>query len=174
MPYLKDGNKHGFGHIIHQFSFENAGHKEKTHLTEKMKKRLGITSSPLDTSGAFVRVYPARRGAPFLNRISQNSNNNYMYQYFLKVVGTQYHFINGEHAAAHQFSVTQYERDLDNHQGAGGDNLPQTTHGISGIPGVFFNFEISPMMVVHHERRQAFAHFLTSYVHSRNCEFERV
>jgi endoplasmic reticulum-Golgi intermediate compartment protein 3 len=36
-------------------------------------------------------------------------------------------------------------------------------HGASGVPGVFFNYEISPILVVHAETRQSFAHFLTSY-----------
>lgn len=58
----------------------------------------------------------------------------------------------------------------------------QTTHGYAGVPGrssfsqflalgaaadpfslaVFFNYEISPLMVIHREERQSFAHFLTS------------
>lgn len=33
-----------------------------------------------------------------------------------------------------------------------------------GTPGVFFNYEISPMKVYHTETRQSFAHFLTSSV----------
>jgi hypothetical protein len=32
------------------------------------------------------------------------------------------------------------------------------------VPGVFFNYEISPMKITHTETRQSFAHFLTSYV----------
>jgi len=35
-------------------------------------------------------------------------------------------------------------------------------HGVQGLPGAFFNFEISPIRVVHAEIRQSFAHFLTS------------
>jgi endoplasmic reticulum vesicle transporter len=31
-------------------------------------------------------------------------------------------------------------------------------------PGVFFSYEISPILVAHRESRQSFAHFLTSYV----------
>ncbi|KIO19312.1 hypothetical protein M407DRAFT_246194 [Tulasnella calospora MUT 4182] len=142
VPYLKDGNVHGFGHIIHKFEFENEGQKHNKHLTEEMKRRLGLVYSPLDTTGNF------------------NPTHTYMYQYFLKVVGTQYHFIDGQASRSHQFSVTNYERDL---TATEKDNAPvQTTHGIMGIPGVFFNYEISPMLIVHHERRQAFAHFLTS------------
>ncbi|KAJ7644229.1 Sec1-like protein [Roridomyces roridus] len=35
-------------------------------------------------------------------------------------------------------------------------------HGTSGVPGAFFNFEISPILVVHSDTRQSFAHFITS------------
>lgn len=35
---------------------------------------------------------------------------------------------------------------------------------MTGVPGVFFNYEISPILVVHTETRQSFAHFITSYV----------
>ena len=45
--------------------------------------------------------------------------------------------------------------------GAGGVHVQ---HGMMGLPGAFFNFEISPMLVVHSETRQSFAHFLTSCV----------
>lgn len=40
-------------------------------------------------------------------------------------------------------------------------------HGNGGIPGAFFNYEISPLRIVHAETRQSFAHFLTSYVSLR-------
>ena len=37
-------------------------------------------------------------------------------------------------------------------------------HGNGGIPGAFFNYEISPLLIRHVETRQSFAHFLTSWV----------
>ena len=46
----------------------------------------------------------------------------------------------------------------------GADETDMTSHGMMGTPGVFFNYEISPMKVFHTETRQSFAHFLTSYV----------
>jgi len=145
VPYVKDGIKHGFGHIIHQLSFESANHIYGEDLTRKMKKKLGLAASPLDTSGSF------------------NPQANYMYQYFLKVVGTRYSFLDRSHASTYQYSVTTYERDLAL-GGAAAKNAQglMTSHGILGIPGVFINYEISPMVVDHKERRQSFAHFLTS------------
>jgi len=79
------------------------------------------------------------------------------------VVGTQFQLLDGQIAKTHQYSVTQYERDLDNSEKSDADELGHlTSHGRSGVPGVFFNYEISPMQVVHQEYRQSFAHFATS------------
>jgi len=145
VPYLKDGIKHGFGHIIHQLSFDNEEHMYGEDVTARMKEKLGLVSNPLDTSGSF------------------NSQANYMYQYFLKVVATRYSFLDRSVAAAYQYSVTTYERNLAL-GGAAAKNAQglMTSHGVLGTPGVFINYEISPMVVQHHERRQSFAHFLTS------------
>lgn len=58
--------------------------------------------------------------------------------------------------------MTHFERDLTegvNGNTAGGIHVQ---HGISGLPGAFFNYEISPILIVHTETRQSFAHFLTS------------
>lgn len=35
---------------------------------------------------------------------------------------------------------------------------------LPSAPGVFLNYDISPILIVHDEVRQSFAHFLTSYV----------
>ncbi|KAF5382591.1 hypothetical protein D9615_002921 [Tricholomella constricta] len=62
----------------------------------------------------------------------------------------------------HQYSATSFERDLT--QGSQSDTPQgiQVQHGVNGVPGAFFNFEISPILVVHSDTRQAFAHFVTS------------
>lgn len=102
-----------------------------------------------------------------------------MFQYFLKVVSTKFDFLDGRELNTHQYSVTSYERDLST--GATGTKDAeghQTSHGYAGVPGqslplpllllaltqagLFFNYEISPLMVIHRETRQSFAHFLTS------------
>lgn len=64
----------------------------------------------------------------------------------------------------HQYSATHFERDLDK---GSEDSTPagiHVGHGTGGIPGAFFNYEISPLLIRHAETRQSFAHFLTSYV----------
>ncbi|KAJ3981917.1 endoplasmic reticulum vesicle transporter-domain-containing protein [Lentinula detonsa] len=76
--------------------------------------------------------------------------DNYMYQYFLKVMSTHFRTIDGQLLKSHQYSATHLERDVA--EGGHGDT-PQ---------GVFFNFEISPILVVLTDTRQSFAHFITS------------
>lgn len=105
-----------------------------------------------------------------------------MFQYFLKVVSTQFRLIDGQvvrpsflsvrtrylwrtspflQVNTHQFSTTSFERDLT--EGANGEAQGvHVQHGVSGLPGAFFNYEISPIQVVHSETQQSFAHFLTS------------
>ncbi|KNZ47073.1 uncharacterized protein VP01_66g5 [Puccinia sorghi] len=144
VPYLQDSNLHDFGHVIHNFAFMDANQPKETAHTMRLKRKLGIVN-PLDGVKAHTEA------------------SNYMFQYFLKVVGTQFQLLDGQVAKTHQYSVTQYERDLEDSEKSDADELGHlTTHGRSGVPGVFFNYEISPMQVVHQEYRQSFAHFATS------------
>ncbi|GAA6019343.1 hypothetical protein JCM11491_000901 [Sporobolomyces phaffii] len=150
VPYLQ-GN-HDFGHEIHHFSFASESEAEffksasggRGKSKDRTKKELGIVD-PLDGIKAHTE------------------ESNYMFQYFLKVVSTQFEFLDGRELHTHQYSVTQYERDLSNKNQQGKDSHGhQTTHGYAGVPGLFFNYEISPLKVTHVETRQSVAHFLTS------------
>ncbi|KAH7870887.1 Sec1 family-domain-containing protein [Lentinula edodes] len=149
VPYLRDdGNKHDFSHTIHQLSFEGDDEYDyrKAKIGREMKARLGLDTNPLDDT---------------LHRVG-TSKAQYMFQYFLKVVSTQFRTLDGKIIHSHQYSVTHFERDLA--EGGLGDT-PQGVHlqhGVSGVPGAFFNFEISPILVVHTDTRQSFAHFVTS------------
>ncbi|OBZ68906.1 Endoplasmic reticulum-Golgi intermediate compartment protein 3 [Grifola frondosa] len=104
---------------------------------------MGIDSNPLDNTNA------------------RTAKQQYMFQYFLKVVSTQFRLLDGRTINTNQYSATHFERDLEkgSQENAGAVHV---THGSAGIPGAFFNYEISPILVVHSETRQSFAHFLTS------------
>jgi len=146
VPYLRnDGNRHDFSHTIHQFAFmgDDEYNSKKAEYSNQMKKKLGLDKNPLD--GSMIGTSKAQ----------------YMFQYFLKVVSTQFQTLEGRTVNSHQYSVTQFERDLTNVQGDT-DHGISLQHGVQGLPGAFFNFEISPIRVVHAEIRQSFAHFLTS------------
>ncbi|KAI6114429.1 Sec1-like protein [Pisolithus sp. B1] len=146
VPYLKnDGNPHDFSHMVHEFLFmaDDEYNPRKATISKEMKKRMNIVGNPLD------------------GHVAKTNKQQYMFQYFLKVVSTQFRTLDDKTINSHQYSVTHFERDL----GEGGNEDKQgvyTQHGTVGVPGAYFNFEISPILIVHSETRQSFAHFLTS------------
>jgi len=75
-----------------------------------------------------------------------------MFQYFIKVVPTTYQSLDGGSINTNQFSVTEHYRLL---------SAKGETSG-HGLPGVFFMYDLSPIMVKFTERQRSFAHFLTS------------
>ncbi|KAF8645112.1 hypothetical protein AX16_007941 [Volvariella volvacea WC 439] len=147
VPYLHDdANRHDFSHHIHHLSFEGDDEYDyfKADVSRSMRKRLGLGVNPLD------------------NTVARTSKAQYMFQYFLKVVSTEFRSLDGHIVNTHQYSATSFERDLN--EGSRGDTPEgiHIQHGVAGIPGAFFNYEISPIRVVHTDTRQSFAHFLTS------------
>ncbi|KAL4063304.1 Sec1-like protein [Scleroderma yunnanense] len=146
VPYLKDdGNPHDFSHTVHELYFmaDDEYNPKKATISKEMKKRMNIAENPLD------------------GYVGKTNKAQYMFQYFLKVVSTQFRTLDGKSINTHQYSVTHFERDLSE---SGNENKQgvYTQHGSVGLPGAFFNFEISPILIVHSEIRQSFAHFLTS------------
>ncbi|CAO3607272.1 unnamed protein product [Cunninghamella blakesleeana] len=72
-----------------------------------------------------------------------------MYQFFLKIVPTQFDFLSGRNnLRTFQYSVTRNERSIMS------DN--------SGAPGVFFHLDFSPMRVIYTEKRKTLASYLTN------------
>jgi hypothetical protein len=72
-----------------------------------------------------------------------------MFHYFLKVVSTQFHTLDGKTVNSHQYSVTHFERDLET--GAAGNTVEgiQIMHGVNGLPGEWqFSFPPSPLVAV--------------------------
>lgn len=64
-----------------------------------------------------------------------------MYNYYLKIVPTIY--VKADETAplqTNQFSVTRYRKDLG--------------HRERGMPGVFFSYELSPLMVKYEEKQR--------------------
>lgn len=70
-----------------------------------------------------------------------------MYQYFLKIVPTEFDFINGKQTRTFQYSVSRQDQFVNQH---------------GGLPGVFFMLEHSPMRIIYSETRPTFGSFLTS------------
>jgi endoplasmic reticulum-Golgi intermediate compartment protein 3 len=62
-----------------------------------------------------------------------------MHQYQLKIVPTRY-ISHGETLESHQFSTTMLQKDV--------------VGGAGGIPGIFVQYEFSPLMVQYEERQR--------------------
>ncbi|KAF9067147.1 endoplasmic reticulum vesicle transporter-domain-containing protein [Rhodocollybia butyracea] len=146
VPYLReDGNKHDYSHTIHELFFEtdDDSNYRKARITGEIKKRLGVEN-------------------PLTNITMITRKPQYMYQYFLKVVSTQFGTLDGNVYKSSQYSVTHYERDISEGNESDTPQGLRMQHDMYGTPGVFFNFEISPILVVHTDTRQSLAHFMTS------------
>ncbi|TFY69920.1 hypothetical protein EVJ58_g126 [Rhodofomes roseus] len=144
VPYLRDDkNRHDFSHVIHEFGFESDQERDRQRQRE-FKGMLGIEGNPLDKT------------------TKRTSKQQYMFQYFLKVVSTQFNMQDSRVYKMHQYSVTHFERDLSKGQQEDNKEGTHVAHTSTGIPGAFFNYDISPILIVHDATRQSFAHFLTS------------
>ncbi|KAI9469891.1 MAG: endoplasmic reticulum vesicle transporter-domain-containing protein [Benjaminiella poitrasii] len=70
-----------------------------------------------------------------------------MYQYFIKIVPTEFDFLNGKKTRTFQYSVSKQDQMVTNN---------------GGLPGVFFMLDHSPMRIIYSEWRSTFGSFLTS------------
>ncbi|WFD28178.1 ER-derived vesicles protein erv46 [Malassezia nana] len=154
VPYLQGSGDevHHFGHIIHEFSF---GAVDEFAMSKTSRaRRYGTLKERLNIKDALS------------NTRMHTEESSYMFQYFLKVVPVDVHRLNGYHAQTYQYSVTSYERDLGydptlraDHPGDGSGHVIKS---VEGVPGVFFNYEISPLRVVQTEWRHSFWHLLSN------------
>ncbi|KAK1225950.1 vacuolar protein sorting-associated protein 45 [Marasmius sp. AFHP31] len=162
-----DGNRHDFSHTIHNDQRFYIGDDEydlsKPIAGREMKKRLAQAEGEIENSWDNAT-------GQWLICFSISSKS------FRRSLRT----IDGEIINTHQYSVTQFERDLNEgeieQQRNGVSNVPGTSYIAYRIlrsgpnqpnpttPGAFFNLEISPILVVHSHTRQSFAHFITSCV----------
>ncbi|KAL2863870.1 retrograde cargo receptor ERV46 [Aspergillus lucknowensis] len=159
--------QHTMTHIIHQLRF---GPQLPDELSDRWQWTDHHHTNPLDSTN------------------QETSEPGYSFMYFIKVVSTSYLPLGwdplestmihsaaqnsplGAHGAAlgaqasietHQYSVTSHRRSL-----RGGDasdeGHKERIHASNGIPGVFFNYDISPMKVINREARpKTFTGFLT-------------
>lgn len=72
-----------------------------------------------------------------------------MYQYYVKIVPTQYVYYDGKEVHSNQYSVTEHVRNLSPGSGR-------------GMPGVYFYYQMSPLNAKFEEKSKSFTAFLTS------------
>jgi len=82
-----------------------------------------------------------------VTKYTELKNSNF--QYNVKIVPTIYKPLAGIVIHTNQFSVTEHFRTIDHGKGA------------HGLPGVFFMYDLSPIMVQFTEHKRSLAHFLT-------------
>ncbi|WFD01301.1 ER-derived vesicles protein erv46 [Malassezia yamatoensis] len=159
VPYLQgQGDEyHHFGHVIHEFSFGTMNEFRAMRGLSKAQRALKGRSRKQE-----LGIADALEG-----RQAHPEQSQFMYQYFLKVVPTEYHRLNGQELQTFQYSATAYERDLIPYDPKLGHASPDESDGqvvrtVEGVPGVFFNYEISPMRVTQTETRPSLWHFLSN------------
>ncbi|KAH8242451.1 hypothetical protein KR032_006748 [Drosophila birchii] len=83
-------------------------------------------------------------------RVEVAETKSEMFNYYLKIVPTLYQRggSDGQPIYTNQFSVTRYRKDLSDRE--------------RGMPGIFFSYELSPLMVKYAEKRNSFGHFATN------------
>ncbi|OQE84764.1 hypothetical protein PENNAL_c0026G01690 [Penicillium nalgiovense] len=167
VPNAGPADQHTMSHLVHELRFG-------PQLPTELAGRWGWTdhhhTNPLDDT-------------------KQETNEPaYNFMYFVKVVSTSYlplgwdpqfsssiHNVYdkaplGSHGLAygaqgsieaHQYSVTSHKRPLSGGNDAA-EGHKERVHAGGGIPGVFFNYDISPMKVINREARpKTFTNFLT-------------
>lgn len=88
-------------------------------------------------------------GNSLQNTIKKRRPGPVKYQYFLNVVATNVKETSGSVLETYQYSATQHEQEI-------AENEEST------LPGIFFKFEISPMLITLTHYRKSFTAFLTS------------
>lgn len=122
---------HGLSIVVAQQIFESVKQVNVSHTIHDLSfgpKFPGI-HNPLD---GIVRVLHDESGT---------------FKYYLKIVPTEYRYLNGETMKTNQFSVTEYFTPLKNSE--------------RSWPAVYFLYDLSPIIVTIKEGRRNFTHFIT-------------
>jgi len=84
-----------------------------------------------------------------LDTFDKENYKSIRHTYFLKIVPSTYQYLSAKTLNAAQYSMTMHASDVD---------------GMNRLPGIWFDFQISPMLVRYKETQRSMAHFLTSLV----------
>ncbi|CAO3672644.1 unnamed protein product [Rhizopus stolonifer] len=126
-------------HDLQEYSQGSEGHSfDMSHTINKLK----FGPDTKDQSEDILAVTNS-----LANTDKQTVNGRMVYQYFLKIVSTELRHLQSAAVHTNQYSVTQNEIAL--------------KEGAGGLPGVFFNMEISPMHIIYQETRPAFTSLVT-------------
>jgi len=145
--YLEVNKVAGNFHLAPGKSFQN--HHVHVHDLQAFgKQKFNLTHHIHSLS--FGKTYPGIIN-PLDETITIANEFSAMFQYYVKIVPTTYMKVNDEVLYTNQFSVTKHQKKI-----SGG------LTGEQGLPGVFFIYELSPLMVKYTEKNRSFMHFLTA------------
>jgi hypothetical protein len=123
--------------------------KAHTHIHDYTPYELEhFNTSHIIYSLGFGQPYPGIHN-PLDGTVKYIHEGSGLYQYFVKVVPTIYEYNDGKQIVTNQYSVTQHFR-------------PKNEQHTHVVPGVFFMYDLSPIMVHIQEKSRSFIHFLTS------------
>ncbi|KAH0946797.1 hypothetical protein HN011_002564 [Eciton burchellii] len=133
--HIAPGNSFSVNHVhVHDVQPYTSTHFNMTHKIRHLSFGLNIPgkTNPMDDT-----TVVAMEGAM-------------MFYHYIKIVPTTYVRADGSTLFTNQFSVTRHARQV------------SMITGESGMPGIFFTYELSPLMVKYTEKAKSFGHFATN------------
>ncbi|XP_025160500.1 endoplasmic reticulum-Golgi intermediate compartment protein 3 isoform X2 [Harpegnathos saltator] len=133
--HIAPGDSYSVNHVhVHDVQPYNSNHFNMTHKIRHLSFGLNIPgkTNPMDDTTTV-----ATEGAM-------------MFYYYIKIVPTTYVRADGSTLLTNQFSVTRHSK-----------RMPLYMSD-SGMPGIFFSYELSPLMVKYTEKAKSFGHFATN------------
>lgn len=85
-----------------------------------------------------------------LKKLFLNFSGAMMFQYYIKIVPTTFMRLDGSVLSTNQFSVTKHSKSASLYSGD------------AGMPGIFFSYELSPLMVKYTQTVKSIGHLLTN------------
>lgn len=163
---LSESERHTMSHIIHKLRFgpqlpaelAQRWHWTDHHHTNPLDNTQQTTDEPAFNYMYFVKVvstsYLPLGWDPLVSSVVHNT-------YDTSPLGSQGIGSSQSSIETHQYSVTSHKRSLMGGTDAA-EGHKERRHAQGGIPGVFFNYDISPMKVINREERpKTFTGFLT-------------
>ncbi|EZA53366.1 Endoplasmic reticulum-Golgi intermediate compartment protein [Ooceraea biroi] len=133
--HIAPGNSFSVNHVhVHDVQPYTTTHFNMTHKIRHLSFGLNIPgkTNPMDDT-----TVVAMEGAM-------------MFYHYIKIVPTTYVRADGSTLFTNQFSVTRHAKQV------------SMVTGESGMPGIFFSYELSPLMVKYTEKAKSFGHFATN------------
>jgi len=136
-PGMSFSFNHMHVHDVHPFSSSSFN---TTHIIRHL------------SFGQKIESIPSHGGNPLDSTESAAGEDATMFQYYIKIVPTLYQRRDNSVFSTNQFSVTKHNK------------IIAFDRGTSGMPGIFFSYEFSPIMVKFTEKPRLLGHLFTQFL----------